>query len=184
MKCPNGHGGFFSGYGRVIKSSSPERGTHFCGPCNDWFTVAKKRKISMMRFVLMAALFGGVGAGAVQVDWEGNAESFGEWLDTPNQYTNISDFYYWKQCDRCYNVFAGNTDRNCCESCGSVSLTVNVRARLLGTTGYNPDRANGYQTADGVLYIMHDESLPTKFFIGPDLYTESEAIVARNASLR
>lgn len=140
----------------------------------------------MIRYVLMAALFGGLGVGGASVDWQSDWNAVVEWYNTPNEYTNFSDFFYWKQCDACYDIFDGNQSRNCCKSCGGVSLTDNVRARLLGTLKWDPRYAEGYQTADGMLYIMKGDEgyFSQRFFIGPDLYTRATAIIARNVSLR
>ncbi|KKL07022.1 hypothetical protein LCGC14_2590190 [marine sediment metagenome] len=139
----------------------------------------------MIRYVLMAALFGGLGVGGASVDWQSDWNAVTEWYNTPNEYTYFSDFYYWRQCDACYDIFSGNETRTCCKSCGGVSFTT-IKARLLGTNGWDPDHAEGYQTSDGVLYIMKGDEghFSQKFFIGPDRYTRATAIIARNASLR
>ena len=138
----------------------------------------------MIRYVLMAALFGGIGVGGASVDWESRYEAFEEWKDAPGTYSYSSgDFYYWRQCDNCHDIFV-DQNRSCCKSCGGASITNNVCARLLdGET--DPQRADGYQTADGTLYVFRTRYFNwDKFFIGTDLYSREEIILARRVNLR
>lgn len=137
----------------------------------------------MIRFVLMAALFGGLGAGGASVDWQSRSDEIVEWWNTPVPLAqvDVDNFGYWKQCDSCYNLWSG--DRACCQECGGEQFTVNVRARKIEHHG---DWWRGYQTADGRLYI-HKVSIGwfnDQFIVGSDLYKKSEAIIARDAKLK
>lgn len=135
----------------------------------------------MIRYVLMAALFGGLGVGGASVDWQGRWDYVVVEWNAPVP-VDVENFAYWKQCDGCYNLWRG--DRTCCQECGGEQFTANVRARKIEQ--HRSGWWRGYQTADGRLYI-HAASVDwfnDQFIVGNDVYQKTDAIIARNASLR
>ncbi len=183
MRCPD----CGSKWPKVIVAHAEDHGTHFCGECMEWFTVIRQKRSPMLRYVLMAPLLVALGAGSVSVDWQSRSDEIVEWWNAPSAPGTYSysagDFYYWRQCSVCYDIFT-NQDRDCCKACGSKSINDSVCARLLDSET-DPKRADGYQTANGTLYVFKTRYFDwDKFFIGADLYSREEMIIARRVNLR
>ncbi len=187
MKCPD----CGSRWPNVLVAHAQDHGTHFCGKCKEWFTVTRKKRSPMIRFVFMAALFGALGAGGASVDWRDQWDHVQDGWDGAVEQWNaprpmdVDDFFFWRQCDNCFDL-SRHDERACCAICGSTQSTSNVRARLIEYTWKSLKNAYGYQTADGLLYIMKNQidQFDDQFVIGSDVYKKSEAIIAHDVKLK
>ncbi len=142
----------------------------------------------MIRFVFMAALFGALGAGGASVDWrdqwdhvQGGWDGAVELWNAPGTVV-VADFFYYRQCNNCYNLWH-DIDRACCAECGGIQFTESVRARKIE---YVDGRWRGYQTPNGRLYIHADsiDWFSDQFIVGNDVYLRIDAIIAKGVKLK
>lgn len=135
----------------------------------------------MIRYIVAAAIFTTIGASGASVDWQSVSNYVVTEWNAPDP-VDVADFFYYRQCNNCHNLWHDG-DRDCCEECGGVQFAKGIRARKIEHQG---NWWRGYQTADGLLYI-HKEHVwwfDDQFVVGNDVYQKTEAIIARDASLR